>query len=626
MADFDKYSVSWWLDAVNRAQKGDMEKWFKRAEKVQKLYDAEDEKDAKSFNVLWANVQTMLPSLYSDTPRPEISNRWYSENPVARTVSTVLERGIEFSIDFLNFDRMATEIVLDYLVPGRGTARVRYKPYFGAGDPVRYAVEIAEDGSMTANGEAVGENDIRADGDGFYAEQPGPERKVYEEVYPEHVYWKDLIHPKAKKWDRLPWIAFRHDLTKDEIREQFGARKANQVSFDTVVVDGEDETVEVFEVWDRINRKVCIVTEGLDDFLMREGDPLGLADFFPMPEPAYSVPRSGSLIPKPEYTLYQALAAEVDDLTQRITSVAGAIRGRGVYPKELHGLLDLLADAPDNELVAVENWHQFMEKGGLAGIINWLPVDEMAKALVVLVRERNNAMQTIYEITGISDIQRGASDPRETKGAQQIKVQSTGKRLRLKQRDIQRLFRDLYRLMAEIMAEHFDARTFTMISGIPVRDEHVQVMSSDVLRTFAIDIETDSTIYADEQQDKQDTLEFMNAAGTFMAGIGPLIEKRVLPFDAGKAILLAASRRFRFGRDVEDQLNQMAEPQPAPPTQLEQMQIDDAKRRAQEGAQREASRAKKTDADVRESGARVFKIGSETMKNMSEALDEPGTE
>lgn len=618
MATTDKDTPEYWLDQITRAKQRESV-WRNRAKEIQELYDGEKENRAKSFNVLWANTQTLLPSLYSDIPKPEIRNRWYADNPIAKAVSTVLERGIEYSLDFLNVDRIATEAVLDYLVPGRATIRVRYRPFFGEGDPVKFQVEQGEDGALTANGKPVDEDtEILGESGALYINGPGEERKVYEEVFFEHVYWEDFLHGEAKKWARVPWVAFRHELTKEDLKEQYGRAKAASVAM-TSNGDNEEATAEVWEIWDKVARKVCVVSEGTDDFLERIADPLQLEAFFPCPEPAYSVPRSGSLLPKPEYTLYQHLADEVDELTQRIQSVANAIRGRGAYPKEMGELMNLLEDSSDGELIPVENWSMFMEKGGLAGVVDWLPVKEMAEALVVLVRERNNAMQTIYEITGISDILRGTTDPRETARAQGLKAQFGTRRLRLKQRDIQRMFRDVYRLMAEIMAEHFDAQTFTLISGIPVTEQHVKLMNNDVLRTFSIDIETDSTIAADEQKEKQDVMEFMGAMGQMMQG-SEALSKQLGP-DATKGLVLAAVRRFKFSREVED-LIRNSKPPPPQPTPEQQLDAQKEQRLAMEGQAREQSRAQEVQAKSKVADATVVKLSGEAAKSMSDALDD----
>src|SRR4029078_9179044 len=75
--------------------------------------------------------------------------------------------------------------------------------------------------------------------------------------------------------------------------------------------------------------------------------------------------------------------------------------------------------------------------------------------------------QTIYEITGISDILRGATKASETLGAQELKNQWGTLRLKNKQAGVQRYARDLLRIKLEIAAKHFSEQTWAQMTGLP---------------------------------------------------------------------------------------------------------------------------------------------------------------
>jgi hypothetical protein len=100
---------------------------------------------------------------------------------------------------------------------------------------------------------------------------------------------------------------------------------------------------------------------------------------------------------------------------------------------------------------------------------------------------------------------------------------------------------------------------------LPSWDELKAVMMDDIQRNYRIDIETNSTVDAEATEDKQNMGEFLNAVAQFMNGIGPLVQEGIMPFEAAKAILLAVTRRYRFGPEVEDELSQMKPPQPQGP-------------------------------------------------------------
>jgi hypothetical protein len=73
-----------------------------------------------------------------------------------------------------------------------------------------------------------------------------------------------------------------------------------------------------------------------------------------------------------------------------------------------------LTEGENNALIPVDKWMAFSEKGGLKGSIDLLPLDTLSNALLQCYRAREEIKAQIYEITGISDIIRGASRASET--------------------------------------------------------------------------------------------------------------------------------------------------------------------------------------------------------------------
>ena len=90
----------------------------------------------------------------------------------------------------------------------------------------------------------------------------------------------------------------------------------------------------------------------------------------------------------------------------------------------------------------------------------------------------------------------------------------------------------------------------------------MDLLANDIQRNYRIDIETNSTVDAEATEDKQNMGEFLNAIAQFMNGVTPMIKEGVMPFEAAKSILLAVTRRYRFGPEVEDDLQQMQAPKP----------------------------------------------------------------
>jgi len=196
-------------------------------------------------------------------------------------------------------------------------------------------------------------------------------------------------------------------------------------------------------------------------------------------------------------------------------------------------------------MIPAHNWQAFAERGGFRGTIDFVPLESTAQVLVGLYQERTRLIQSIFELTGISDIQRGATDPRETRGAQMLKAQFSSLRLQPRQKKMQRFVRDLFRLMSEVIGEVFSPETMTRITGIQVTPEILEVLRDD--DSYQIDVESDSTVIADETAEKQAVSEYLNAVGQFMQ----LALAGGLPREVAQKILLWASRRFKVSREIE---------------------------------------------------------------------------
>lgn len=182
-------------------------------------------------------------------------------------------------------------------------------------------------------------------------------------------------------------------------------------------------------------------------------------------------------------------------------------------------------------------------------------------ALQVLYQARDRVKADSYEISGISDLVRGATDPRETATAQERKAQYANLRLKKKQQNVQRFVRDVVAIMGEIIAEQFSPETLYKMTGtdfLPDEmksrfEEAVELLRDDAMRTYRIDIETDSTIAVDENLEKEQRVEFLSAVGSFiqqaqmLAGAVPELTPTL-----GEMMLFGV-RAFKSGRRLRRQ-------------------------------------------------------------------------
>ena len=590
--------VKRWIAEIDLAMKAEKD-WRKDAEKALLAYRGQVKVDDSGgtrevFNILWSNTEIKRQAVYNNPPRPDIRRRHRDKDGVGKAISELLERATSYAIDCQDVDGVIIAAVNDMLLPGRAITRVKYKS------------------------ETTGEGEDEA--------------VAYEEVIPEQVQWDDFIRGPGKTWEEVRWIAFCHKLRKSEIKSKF-PEFAEKIEYDVADtgqdkdLDKTDDTVfkraEVYEVWDKDERKVYWMAKSFkDDFLDVQEDPLELKNFYPVPEPLYAIESSTSLIPITEYSQYEILAKELEIITRRRNRIASALRVRGVYDSTLSEMTKIF-ESEDNDFIPAENLSRLIEGGGLDKAIWMLPIEKLVMVFQVLGQQRQELIGQIYEVTGISDIVRGDTNPNETLGAQQIKASFGNMRIDRQRRAVEKYARDLVRLMVEVMADKFSPETFETMTGmdfptgvekkmaqqavqaIQVQAQQLQqaqqplppqmqqmmqeaqqvasklswdeidaVMKNDVMLDYRVDVETDSMIASDLQKDQQNMTEFMNGMGQLFKFSADGINSGMITPEIGKKVMASFVRKFKLGKEVEDELealvNQPKQQGPNPQQQAEQ--------------------------------------------------------
>jgi hypothetical protein len=602
------------LDASSRHER----KWRTRARRVLDIYrgDPSTHNDETHYNILWANTQTQRPALYSSTPKPVVKRRYRQAGEVGKLISQILTRCLEYSLDpggAYDFDRVGEKLILDYLLPGRMMARVKYHPV------------LTEDVRVVSSDEQPDDLEFDIDDEGKFVFEEKYDELVSEETRVYHTPWDQYRQAVANNYEDVWWRAWGNNfLTREEIIDQFGAEHndvplthiSHQSEKDGEPKEGEERVVkraQVWEIWDKDERKVYAVIEGYSKILMEIDDPLKLRQFYPGPEPVMIVETPDSNIPIPEYCQYQAQAEELNIITRRIENLVKAMKLSGIYPGSNKDIIKQMLDSDENMLVPVEDWGAITERGGLNGMIEWLPLRDVADAWQRLMVYRAQLVQSIFELTGISDIQRGATDPRETKGAQQIKASFAGRRLLPKQQDTQRFFRDLFRLQAEIIAEHFQPETIAAMAQMqltPQVTQAIQAMKDDALRSYSVDIETDSTIAPDEAMEKQGVAEFTSALSQMLAQVFPIVQAQPAAMGPLGKMIMWMTRKFRIARDAEEEMegfletfSNLPEKQDTEAQAEQQKAQAEMQMKAQEQEFKQQVEAQKTKADIQRKDA-----------------------
>ncbi|WP_376711075.1 hypothetical protein [Pseudochrobactrum lubricantis] len=621
----DAEDATAWLQVITQAEKV-FEPYQDKADKIDELYgDLEklgNVKRDRDFQLFWANIQVLAPSIYARPPVPVVVPKFSDNKPVLDTASEVLERCTVVTFDLSAINEVMLELRDDLAILARGAPWVRYEN---------------KDGK--------------------------------EKVCVEHKDRKDFLHEPARKWSDVGWVAGRAWLTKDEMKARFTKTSGDAYLNAEYTIHKEDKEngaddglkkAGVWEIWSKTENKVIWVASGVDVVLDVDKPHLNLEGFFPCPKPAYGTRRRRSLIPIPDMVYYKDQLEEIAELTRRIHSLSEAIQVKGFYPSagEQGDAVETALKLNDDRkiMVPISDWAAF--GGGNGAPIIWLPVDMIVTTITTLVALRKQIIDDVYQIMGLSDIMRGSTEASETAAAQNLKAQYGSVRIRDKQQELVRVARDVARIAAEIIAENFSQKTIkemcqmelptdaamkakikdvevnakkqleakseelaqqaqsnpemlqqaqqnpeqaqamlaeaqqqimqqaqqeiAKLSAIVTIEQVMAVLRDQRIRPFTLDIETDSTIQPDEQAEKEARNEFMGVFTQSVAALGQLVSTAPEAAPLAGAMLKFVLAPYRAGRELNGQVDTFVEaltskagqPQPNPQAEAAKQQLE----------------------------------------------------
>lgn len=713
-------------------------RYIERGEQVIKRYrderSAQQARRDRRLNILWANVKILGPAVYGKLPQPVVERKFLQHDPVGRLSSIMLERATRSQIGENGLHNATKRAVLDYLLSGRGVTWCRYEPEIGTGDSIPVLPEdTLEDALIDADGD---DEDAENTPQSEKLEATG-EQLLSEQAPVDYIDWKDFIFlpSHARTWDEVQAIAKRVYISKKEARDRFGKDIGDKIKPNDIADSSQERSMNysrfedlnhrsiiIYEIWNKTDRKIYWVSFGYDYLCDVKDDFLKLKKFFPVPMPLDATLTNDVYFPVPDYWEYQDQAIQIDELTQRLALLTQACKIAGTYDASNAPLKRLLDQGVENELLPVDAWAAFAEKGGVKGGISLLPIDEIQKVIQTLQTVRAQLIQDLDLVTGLTDVQRGTTDSRETLGGIRLKNNTTGSRLSERQNEVARFVRDTVAITAEIVAKHFDDKTIIESSGVlfdddmqpeaiqeelkskiekfsnnqpqqqqlpmppmpsqmgppqapqpmlpgppgaapgaapmpmgqmpsppqmapggppmgpsmngptPMRpmgnspeqlmallkpdmiiamkiEKAIKLLRSDVPRGYRIDIETDSTIFGDAAQERQDAIEFIGGVTQFLTAAAALAEKMPEATPMFGRMLQFGVRKFRTGRDLESSIDTFvrkmdtkaknAETNPQPSPEMMELQAEMAKQKLALQGQEQAQQAnmQKLDAE-----------------------------
>lgn len=531
-----------------------------------------------NYNLFYSNVQILDSHLCLNNPKPDIQKRFIKriESDKKRSnlyseVARIAQSAVEYAVDLASVDEVIKRNVHDSNVVGRGVAWVNYEP----------VVSIDETGV-----EFVSDRKITVD----------------------FLDYKDYLESTADKESDVWWKARRHLLTRSDIKERFGYNPQEA----ELQYQQEDETSakrgEVWEIWDKSSKQrgFILLSSIKQELLEVQKDPYKINDFFPCADLTW-VREAGKMLPVAEVFLYKKKLDLLEVINKKIAQISDELKYVTVVGSQDKDTADKLSSAKNGDVIGIASENV---SGSVDSAITIMPADRAMQIIESLQSMKERIKTDIFDITGISDIMRGATDSRETASAQIIKGLFGTLRFQERQKAVNLFRKKIYKIIAEIVCEHFDAEMLEQITStylptevekqelsykieaaggqadqqmidkynrelfLPTWEEVIALLRNDRLRSYTIDIETTATAFDDKEAQAQS----INAlTQTYLALVqnvnmlpSPDLVKGFIPIMKLNLGTIKASTEI--GRQLEDAIEstyrkvEQASKQPVPPT------------------------------------------------------------
>jgi hypothetical protein len=490
-----------------------------------------------SLNLFWSNITTLQSMLYGQEPTIDVSREHHDpDDDIARVACVLYQRILQADVTASgeDFPTALKAALQDRLLPGLGVCRVSY--------------QMATSTTTIAG---------------------APTQQVdFENASVDYVHWQDFIWGWCRTWSEMPWQGFRSYLTKKEAAKRFGAEKARALEYINQTPSGDKEQgvatdgaqrnnvqkAEIWELWNKQDKTVYWWSPGVDLILDAKPDPLQLAGFWPIPRPMTANLTTSLYLPKPDYCLAQDLYNEVDILQIRISNITRACKVVGVYDaSEETSVGRMLTEGLENQLIPVQSWAMFGEKGGLEGAIDWFPLQDVVGTLNQLIQVRDQTIGLLHEVTGMSDILRGGNTDQYTSdGTNQLKAKFGSIRVQCLQDEFARFASDLSAMKAEIISKHYRPDSIIRQSSaeyLPEPDkpkvaDAIKLMQSPDVK-WRVNIRPESIAMIDYAQLKSERTEYLTAMATFIQSANSMVT--AVPPEAQPKVLALMFQFMQFG-------------------------------------------------------------------------------
>jgi hypothetical protein len=602
----EKYSSAYWGQEIADAIRKHEKRFIKESEESIRVYNASGDFGGvqRRVNIWWYVVNTLLPALYSSTPRAEVNLRKYAGSQELDLAAVLLERNTQRSMDLdFDFDFVGFMSALSLLLTGRAVLWAEYCCEFGESKNIKLT---PGDGGLYLPDGSVYEGDpaeVEQEGSDFSYTLPSIED---EKAVLKFVPYNDYLNSDARNEEEIEWRAKRGYLDKEEAKALGFDIKA--LKFDAYPDSMRDNRIakedrnpmngkaDIWELWsEETGEQIFIQSRGKSSVVEKQKAPIKYPGFYPCSVVNQSIDPD-STIPISDFTHAKDQILEVERLAERKHGLIQAIRANGIYNPTLGDVMQQMFQG-DLQMRPVKAWEKTKAAGGLSGGTEYLNTQPYVDALQVCSQEFENAKQQLFQTLKVSDLMQGISNPTKTATANRLENQWSSMGLIVRQNQFAKFLGDGVEKLGTVIASQFsepvilergDAESlFSPLQRDPdpqTGDQGVswQELAADSVKRlksskdlFKLVIATDSMVAVDQKQERADNADLLESTGSFFSQMKEMIAE--YPMMAKFAVKLQerVARNYKGGKEIEamyteiiNEVSKMAEQkmnQPPPP-------------------------------------------------------------
>jgi hypothetical protein len=606
------------------------------AKQFQEIYEKQETEvsyNSSAYPIFWSNTQTLKPLLFSKLPKINIAQANYNNEEIARLASELIERLLNYMLKESDAENQFEKIRDCYLIEGIGIPRIVFIPPEPIETKIKKKKEKPEiedkDKKESPDMEEESIYDVDESKKSFkiefvdYQDFLKSTEKDWSKLrwiaFRKYFSRQELINFFGKKGEKVPMTNKKYDYLQEDENELYKLC----------------EVWEIWDRESKMCYFITFSGDGY--LLSKEEDGYNLKNFFPiplpmglndskklLPQPLYKQykthaenlseidERIASLIKQAKFTgVYTSLVEQSD--------VEGIMNGEDGEFKPLKSTSNIddarklilfkpLAEIVNTitvlrqEKLALKN--DIQEITGLSDIVRGYSIasetataqqlkgnfaisriQPLQKEVEFTIRDtlrllaelavEKYSMLELMEITGlkIHDVEKIAEatqikldnivkdaisqlNPQDPKYQEKLQMLSTQAQVGYK--------KTMDKIQEDLKGYAIEYKDLNKLE---------KMLKSDKLRCINIDIETDSTIKIDQNQEKADRVAYIQTISNMVQLMAPVVQSGVISKDALNEFIIFASKPFKVGRNLENFLRSDEEKQPDAGEMIAQMEM-----------------------------------------------------